>query len=287
MRKHPGGRFDRRRDDSGPFALSWRVRTYLDRILEFTYDRVAGEKQKQSFGDLDREARALPQTRPFLAAMKGERISLIAEFKRRSPSRGEIRLDFEPADAAGAYQRGGASAMSVLTEPQFFGGSMQDLKAARAACRLPVLRKDFIVDPYQVVQARAGGADAILLIVAALPDIGLFTELAGAAADYGMTALVEIHDPHELDAAFHVEPRLVGVNQRNLSTFEVDTGLAVKLRREIPSEVAMVAESGIASHEQVEELQEAGVDAILVGETLMRAEDPSRAAAELLGAQVD
>lgn len=263
------------------------MRTYLDQILESTYDRVADEKRKHSFGDLDREALALPPARPFLAAMRGARISLIAEFKRRSPSKGDIRLDFEPAEAAEAYQQGGASALSVLTEPQFFGGSMEDLEAARDVCRLPVLRKDFMVDPYQIVQARAGGADAILLIVAALPDFGLFTELANAADDYGMTALIEIHDPHELDAAFEIEPRLVGVNQRNLSTFEVQTDLAIKLRKEIPKEVTMVAESGINSRKQVEELQEAGVDAILVGETLMRADDPSRAAAELLGAQVD
>ncbi len=262
------------------------MRTYLDRILEFTYDRVAGEKRKQSFGDLDREALARPPARPFLAAMRGEPISLIAEFKRRSPSKGEIRMDFEPAQAAEAYEQGGASAMSVLTEPRFFAGSLEDLQAARDACRLPVLRKDFIVDPYQIVQARAGGADAILLIVAALPDFGLFAELANAAEDYGMAALIEIHDPHELDAAFDIEPSLVGVNQRNLSTFEVDADLAIKLRREIPNDVAMVAESGISSRKQVEDLQEAGVDAVLVGETLMRADDPAEAAAELLGAQV-
>lgn len=259
------------------------MRTYLDRILEFTYDRVADEKRKRSFDDLDREARALPPPRPFLAAMRGERISLIAEFKRRSPSKGEIRVDFQPAQAAEAYQQGGASALSVLTEPQFFDGSMEDLQAARDACRLPVLRKDFMIDPWQVVQARAGGADAILLIAAALSDFGLFTELANIAEEYGMTALVEIHDPHELDAAFEVEPKLVGVNQRNLSTFEVDAGLALKLRRHIPHEVAMVAESGITGREQVAELEAAGVDAILVGETLMRAGDPAQAAAELLG----
>ena len=260
--------------------------TYLDRILEYTYDRVADEKRRQSFGDLDREAEAMPPPRPFLAAMRGDHISLIAEFKRRSPSKGEIRMDFEPAQGAEAYEQGGASAMSVLTEPQFFAGSMDDLRAARDACRLPVLCKDFTVDPYQVVQARAGGADAILLIVAAVPDRGRFKELAAAAGEYGMAALVEVHDPHELDAAFGVEPKLVGVNQRNLSTFDVDTGLAAKLRKEIPQEVAMVAESGITSRSQVEELEKAGVDAILVGEWLMRAEDPSKAAAELLGAQV-
>lgn len=261
------------------------MRTYLDRILEFTYDRVEDEKRKMSFGDLDREAQTMAQTRPFLAAMRGERISLIAEFKRRSPSKGIIREDYEPGQAAEAYAEGGASAMSVLTEPQFFGGSMDDLAKARAACKLPMLRKDFMVDPYQIVQARAGGADAILLIVAGVPDFGRFAELADCAEDYGLTVLVEIHDPHELDAAFDIEPKLVGVNQRNLSTFEVDTGLAIKLRRQIPTDVSMVAESGITSRKQVEDLQEAGVDAILVGETLMRAVDPAKAAADLLGAE--
>jgi indole-3-glycerol phosphate synthase len=259
------------------------VRTYLDRILEFTYDRVADEKRHLSFGDLDREALAQLPARPFLAAMRGHPISLIAEFKRRSPSKGEIRMNYEPKEAARAYQQGGASALSVLTEPEFFSGSMEDLKAARNACRLPVLRKDFMVDPFQIVQSRAEGADAILLIVAALPDRGRFAELAAVAREYGLTALIEIHDPHELDAAFDFEPKLVGVNQRNLSTFELDTTLAIKLRPEIPDDVAMVAESGITSRAQVEELETAGVNAILVGETLMRADDPAEAAAELLG----
>lgn len=261
------------------------MRTYLDRILEFTYGRVEEEKRKMSFGDLDREIRTMGPTRPFLAAMQGEPISLIAEFKRRSPSKGVIREDFEPGRAAETYARGGASAMSVLTEPQFFDGSMEDLQAARNACTLPILRKDFVVDPIQIVQARAGGADAILLIVAGIPDAGRFAELADCAGEYGLTVLVEIHDPHELDRAFEIGPRLVGVNQRNLSTFDVDTELAIKLRRQIPSEVSMVAESGITSRKQVQELHEAGVDAILVGETLMRADDPGREAAELLGRQ--
>lgn len=261
--------------------------SYLDRILEFTYERVATEKRGRSFADLEREALALPPARPFLAAMRGTPVTLIAEFKRRSPSKGLIRENYRPAEAAEAYERGGAGAMSVLTEPQFFDGSMQDLQQARGACRLPVLRKDFVVDLWQVAEARAGGADAVLLIVAGLPDRGLFAELFDAATDFGLTALIEIHDPHELDAAFEVEPRLVGVNQRNLSTFEVDTTLAIRVRREIPPEVPVVAESGITSRSEVRDLEEAGIDAILVGETLMRAEDPARAAAELLGTTLD
>lgn len=261
--------------------------TYLDRILEYTYDRVAEEKHANPIAVLERDARAQEPPRPFLAALQGPGIALVAEFKRRSPSKGLIREDYSPEAAAGAYQQGGASALSVLTEPRFFEGSLEDLVTARRHCRLPALRKDFVVDPYQVVQARAAGADAILLIVAGLADRGLFAELAAAARDYGMAALVEVHTPGELDQAMEMEPALVGVNQRNLATFEVDTGLAIELRRHIPRQVTMVAESGIVSREQVIDLERAGVDAILVGETLMRAADPGRAAAELLGAPLD
>ena len=159
----------------------------------------------------------------------------------------------------------------MLTEPEFFSGSLDDLAAAREATTLPALRKDFVLDPYQVVEARAGGADAVLLIVAALPDRGLFAELAAAAADYGLAALVEVHAERELDAAFEIDPELVGVNQRDLRTFDVDNGLAVRLRGRIPAGVAVVAESGIAERAGVEELEAAAVDGILVGETLMRA----------------
>lgn len=257
--------------------------TYLDRILDTTVDRVKSEMRERPFDELEREARSAPPVRNFTRAIKQAGMSLVAEFKRRSPSKGQIRADRHPAGTADAYQVGGARAMSVLTEPRFFDGSMEDLQIARASCSLPVLRKDFMIHPYQVVQSRAGGADAILLIVAALPDPGLFSELADAAREYGMAALIEVHDPRELDAAFDIGPELIGVNQRSLLTFEVDVTLARRLRREIPRQVGMVAESGITSRAQVEELEEAGVDAILVGETLMRADDPSKAAAELLG----
>lgn len=257
--------------------------SYLDRILDVVRTRVATEKRHQSIRDLERECDAAERARPFLDSLKGPGISLIAEFKRRSPSKGVIRDSYEPAAAEEAYESAGASAMSVLTEPEFFGGSMDDLQAARAAGSLPVLRKDFMIDPYQVLQSRAGGADAILLVVAGLPDRGLLADLAAAAEDLGMAALVEIHDMWELERAMAIEPGLIGVNQRNLSTFEVDTRLAVKLRPEIPSEVTVVAESGITVRAEVQEMEQAGIDAILVGETLMRADDPSRAAAGLLG----
>jgi indole-3-glycerol phosphate synthase len=259
------------------------VESYLDRILERTRVRVELSRREHPFEELDREARNPGRPRDFAGAIHTAGMSLIAEFKRRSPSKGVIRADVDPADVADAYERGGARALSVLTEPEFFSGSMEDLAKARDATTLPVLRKDFVVDAYQIVEARAGGADAVLLIVAAIPDPALFAELAAAAAHYGLAALVEVHSEWELDDAFEVEPDLVGVNQRDLRTFDVDTGLAIRLRRRIPSEVAMVAESGIVDRAGVEALEEAGVEGILVGETLMRADDPARAAQELLG----
>lgn len=262
------------------------VPTYLERILDATYERVYAEVRQRSFADLEREAAVAAAPRDFLGAMRLPGMSLIGEFKRRSPSKGQIRSDLFPAGVANAYQSGGARAISVLTEPRFFSGSLEDMQAARASCDLPVLRKDFIVDPYQVVQARAAGADAILLIVAGLPDMGVFAELAEMARAYRMTVLIEVHDDFELDAAFEVGPQLIGVNQRNLATFDVDLTLAIRLRLEIPREVAMVAESGISTRSQVEDLEQAGVDAVLVGETLMRAQDTTRAVSALLGAQV-
>jgi indole-3-glycerol phosphate synthase len=261
--------------------------TYLDRILEATRERVDDEKRKASFNDLDRDAAGISEPRDFAGAIRSEGMSLIAEVKRASPSAGLIQPDVEPQRLAEAYERGGAAALSVLTEPYFFQGSVEDLKAARRACQLPVLRKDFMLDPYQIVQSRVEEADAILLIVAALPDRGLFAEMAAVAEEYELAALIEVHDAFELELAFKVDAGLVGINQRNLVTFEVDRGLAARLRPFIPDEVAVVAESGIEAREQVEELEEAGVNAVLVGEALMRAEDPGRAVSDLLGTSID
>jgi len=259
------------------------VATYLDRILERTRLRVELARRERRFEDLDREARNAGPVRDFAGAIRAPGMSLIAEVKRRSPSKGVIRSDIDPAEVADAYERGGARALSVLTEPEFFAGSLDDLARARDATKLPTLRKDFVIDPYQVVEASIAGADALLLIVAALPDAGLFAELAAAAAHHGLAVLVEVHADRELDPAFEIDPELLGVNQRDLGTFEVDKGLAVRLRHYLPDGVAMVAESGIATRADVEELEEAGVDGMLVGETLMRAGDPARAARELLG----
>ncbi|MGQ0679758.1 MAG: indole-3-glycerol phosphate synthase TrpC [Actinomycetota bacterium] len=260
--------------------------TYLDKILDATRERIASEFRGRFMGELEEQAAAAPAPRDFLKAMYAPGISLIGEFKRRSPSKGAIREGLLPAGVAWSYQQGGARAMSVLTEPRFFDGSLDDLKDARMACNLPVLRKDFFIHPYQILQARAAGADAILLIVAALPDRALFADLAEMARRHGMAVLIEVHDLHELDAAFEVAPRLIGVNQRNLSSFEMDLTLALRMRLEIPRELAMVAESGISGRLQVKELEDAGVDAILVGETLMRADNPARAVSALLGVPV-
>jgi indole-3-glycerol phosphate synthase len=256
---------------------------YLDRIVESTRERVARARRRRAFEDLDREARDGAEPRGFAAAIRAPGISLIAEVKRRSPSAGDIRPGIDPAEIAEAYERGGARALSVLTEPEFFSGSLDDLARAREATGLPVLRKDFVLDPYQIVEARWAGADAVLLIVAVLGDRGLFSDLAAAAADYDLAALIEVHDEWELDQAFEVDPDLVGVNQRNLRTFEVDRALAGRLRDRIPEGVAVVAESGIGVREDVESLEAARVDGVLVGETLMRSDNPEAAVAALLG----
>jgi indole-3-glycerol phosphate synthase len=257
--------------------------SYLDRILEVTRERLGEQRRRRSLGDLEREAAQAGSPRDFPGAVTAPGISLVAELKRRSPSAGPIRTDVDPAERAAAYERGGARALSVLTEPVFFSGSLQDLERARGACALPVLRKDFVLDPYQVVEARAAGADAVLVIVAATGDRGLYREVMAAAADLGLAALVEVHDEVELDLAFEADPRLIGVNQRNLHTFEVDRSLAARLRRSIPPEVAVIAESGIGGRAEVEALEAAGVEGVLVGETLMRSDDPEAAVAELLG----
>lgn len=259
------------------------MQTYLDRILDSTRVRVAEAKRHRPPSGVERDAAEADPPRGFAAAIRAPGMSLIAEIKRRSPSKGEIRSGIDPAQVAAAYERGGARCLSVLTEPDHFSGCLQDLARARAATALPALRKDFVVDAFQVAEARAGGADAILLIVAALPDPGLFADLAATAAGYGMAALIEVHDEWELEAASAVGPELIGVNQRDLRTFAVDAGLARRLRPQVPAHIPMVAESGIVSRGDVEALEGAGIEAMLVGETLMRADDPAAATAMLLG----
>ena len=223
-----------------------------------------------------RRGQALPartgEVRDFLAALRRPGISLIAEHKRRSPSAGPIRDDLSLEEVVAAYERGGAAALSVLTEGPNFGGSLDDLRRARAATRLPILRKDFTLDAYQVHEAHAAGADAILLIVAALDDPEL-RELHGLARELGLTALVEVHDARELERALALDPRLIGINNRDLTTLQVDLRRTFELRAAIPQDVVVVAESGFSGPEQLGELERARVDAVLVGEALMRAGD--------------
>ncbi len=217
----------------------------------------------------------------FHEALARPGIGVIAEFKRRSPSAGALREHADVAAIVGAYERGGASALSVLTEGPNFDGSLEDLRTARAACGLPILRKDFIVDPYQLYEARAAGADAVLLIVAALHQDAL-ASLHELATALGLDVLVEVHDREELARAASVGARLIGVNNRDLRDFTVDVGRTSRLLGEMPNGAIVVSESGIADSEQVAELERQGVSAVLVGESLMRAPHPDQALRALL-----
>lgn len=227
--------------------------------------------------DVERRRReSLPargdQVRDFLGALRRPGMSLIAEHKRRSPSAGPIREDLRLEEVVTAYERGGASALSVLTEGPNFGGSLDDLRHARRTTSLPVLRKDFTVDAYQVHEAFSAGADAILLIVAALGDREL-AELHGLASELGLATLVEVHDEPELELALGVGPAIIGINNRDLTTLEVDLSRTFQLRSQIPAGITVVAESGFSQPGELAELARAGVDAVLMGEALMRAAD--------------
>ena len=220
--------------------------------------------------------------RPFAQALSRPGLSIIAEHKRRSPSAGVIREDLALEDVVGAYERGGARALSVLTERDSFGGELEDLARARAAAGLPILRKDFVVDPYQVPEALAAGADAILLIAAALSP-GELESLYGQACGLGLGVLVEVHDAAELAAAAALEPEVIGINNRDLTTLEVDIGRTLALLPQIPSGTTVVAESGLRTRSELHRLSEAGVDAVLIGEALMRAPDIEAACRGLTG----
>jgi len=249
----------------------------LDDILARTRADLAARKQTQPIAALEAAATGRPPVRSLARALRRpDQIACIAEFKRRSPSAGWIAEAADPAATARAYAAGGAQTLSILTDGPFFGGSLPDLTAARAACELPVLRKDFIVDRYQIVEARAAGADAILLIVAALSDPEL-ASLLGAAGEAGLEALVEAHDAEEVRRAVATGATVIGINNRDLRTFTVDRDLACRLRHQIPPDRIVVAESGIRDAADVSRLRTAGIDAMLVGETLMRAPDPAAA----------
>jgi indole-3-glycerol phosphate synthase len=207
-------------------------------------------------------------------------VSLIAECKRRSPGAGSIRPDLDPAELTAGYERAGASALSVLTDATYFGGSINDLAAVRAATSIPILRKDFTLDRLHLLEARAGGADAVLLIVRILDDAEL-RRLHRDAIDLGLDVLVEVHDAAELERALRIDARLIGINNRDLATFTTDLATSERLLESVPPEVVIVSESGIRSREDVQRLGRAGVDAILVGESILSVADPSRAAGEL------
>ena len=256
----------------------------LDAILAKTRDRVAAEQARRPFGPSHPAVRQAPPPRPFASSLAGPgRVNVVAEHKRRSPSRGVIREDLSPAEVARAYEAAGAVAISVLTDEAFFGGRLAHLEEVRAAVALPVLRKDFVLDPWQVWEARAAGADAVLLIVAALTDADLGGLLA-VAREAGMDALVEVHDRGELDRALAAGSGLVGVNSRDLRTLAVSLETAFGLAPAIPDEVVAVAESGIRTGTDVRRLREAGYDAFLVGEHLMASPDPGEALRTLIGA---
>jgi indole-3-glycerol phosphate synthase len=223
------------------------------------------------------------EIRSFAAALRQPGIAIIAEFKRRSPSGGDIRPGASPAEIAGRYADAGAAALSVLTDEKYFGGSDADLLAARAACSLPVLRKDFVVDPFQLYEARAIGADAVLLIVRALSEAEL-RELLQLSHSLGMDALVETHSEEEVRRALEAGAQVIGVNNRDLDTLRTDVSLALRLRPLVPPHCVFVAESGISTPEQISRLADAGIDAVLIGESLLRSVDPGLRVRELLAA---
>jgi indole-3-glycerol phosphate synthase len=254
----------------------------LERIVEDTRDEVGRRRESVPLSRLEAAAAERPEQRPFEEALLRPGISLIAEHKRRSPSAGTIREGSTVEEIAAAYERGGAAAVSILTEPFHFAGSLEDLRAARATCSLPVLRKDFIVDRYQLYESAAAGADAILLIVAALEPQDLYDLLREAGA-LDLDAVVEVHGERELDIALEVEADILGINNRDLTDFSVDIERTYELLSDVPAGKTVVSESGFSTRDQLDELERVGVDAVLIGETLMRAGDVEDAVRRLSG----
>jgi indole-3-glycerol phosphate synthase len=252
-------------------------------IEELVQGARAGVERRRAqvpLEDLERRLGERPEQRPFGEALSRPGLSLIAEFKRRSPSAGEIRDGAAPAELARAYEEGGAAALSVLTDESHFGGSLADLLEARAACELPVMQKDFVVDPYQLYEAAIAGADAILLIVAALRADDL-AALHDEARGLDLDCLVEVHKESELETALMVDADVIGINNRDLDDFSVDVQTTFELITDVPAGKTVVSESGIADRSTLAELERVGVDAVLIGEALMRAHDPAAKVREL------
>ncbi len=257
----------------------------LDEICATKREEVAARQTLATIEDLDRRARENDAPRGFRAALEAKAaqgFALIAEIKKASPSKGLIRADFRPAEHAVAYQQGGAACLSVLTDAPYFQGHEDYLMDARAACDLPVLRKDFMIDPWQVAEARAIGADAILIIVAALDD-NVMAEIEAAAIERGMDVLVEVHDEAEMERAARLQSRLIGVNNRDLKTFRTDLATTERLVPLAPAGTLLVGESGISGPADCERLAASGVRCFLVGESLMRQSDVAAATRALLG----
>ncbi|MTJ05287.1 MAG: indole-3-glycerol phosphate synthase TrpC [Sediminimonas qiaohouensis] len=258
--------------------------TILDRIKAYKLDEIAADKSAKPLEAVEAEARAASPVRPFAealhkAALKG--YGLIAEIKKASPSKGLIREDFDPEVLAQAYAAGGAACLSVLTDTPSFQGDKSYLTKARAACDLPVLRKDFMYDPYQVAEARALGADCILIIMASVSDAQA-RELEDAATRWGMDALIEVHNAEELERAAELSSRMIGINNRDLNTFETSLDTTRSLSRQVPTDRMIIAESGLSTPEDLADMARYGVRSFLIGESLMRQEDVTHATRSLL-----
>lgn len=257
--------------------------TILDEIITAKREAIARAKAATSFSELQSALKDAPPIRDFFAPLAaGGSIKLIAEVKKASPSKGVIRQNFDPVQIARSYEAAGASCLSVLTDEPFFGGSLDYLRQIRAAVQLPLLRKDFILDSYQLLEARAAGADAVLLIAECLDDCNL-RKLHNETLELGMTPLVEFYDPENLPRVLAAGAQLIGVNNRDLRTFVTDLGHTIRLREKVPLDAVLVGESGIHTREDVLRLQEAGVEAMLVGESLMAQDNIEAAVRKLLG----
>jgi indole-3-glycerol phosphate synthase len=256
----------------------------LDELVHATRDAVRRRQQERSLSDLAAQVETGREGRPFAEALSRPGTSVIAEHKRRSPSAGTIRDGASCAEIVTAYERGGAAAVSILTEEEHFGGSLADLRDARAATELPMLRKDFTIDPYQLYEAKVAGADAVLLVVGALEQEDL-ASLYAQSRELDLDALVEIHDDEELERALELDCDVIGINNRNLEDFSVDIQRTFDLLADVPAGKVVVSESGIHHRGQIEELEQVGVDAVLVGEAIMRAPDPESALRELTNSE--